>query len=66
MSARHHGLVVRLNPSHGTSARPSYLRLELGGGSELKEQLHDVIVSLLGGEEQRGGARLEAAERDLY
>lgn len=40
-------------------ALPPYLCLEFGGGAELKEELHDIIVTLLGGEEEGGRACLE-------
>lgn len=42
-----------------------YLCLEFSGGAEFKEELHDVIVTLLGGEEEGGRACLERErERD--
>ena len=37
----------------------AYLCLEFSGGTELKEELHHVTVSLLGSEEQSGGTGLE-------
>lgn len=37
----------------------AYLCLEFGGGTELKEELDDVIVTLLGGEEEGSRACLE-------
>lgn len=37
----------------------TYLRLEFSGGTEFKEELHDVIVTLLGGEEQGSRACLQ-------
>lgn len=37
----------------------AYLCLEFGGGAELKEELHNVIVTLLGGEEESSRACLE-------
>lgn len=47
----------RVRRSHG--ALPPYLCLEFSGGAKLKEELYDVIVTLLGGEEESGGACLE-------
>lgn len=44
------------SPPHPLWSTPlcpaAYLRLELSGGPEFKEELHSVVVSLLGGEEQ--------------
>lgn len=37
----------------------AYLCLQISGGTEFKEELHHVMVSLLGGEEQGGGTSLE-------
>lgn len=37
----------------------TYLCLEFSGGTELKEELHNVIMALLGGEEQGGGTCLD-------
>lgn len=47
----------RCYKSHCIAA--AYLCLEFGGGTELKEELHDVIVTLLGGEEEGSRACLE-------
>lgn len=42
---------MRMNP------RPfTYFGPKLSGGSKFKEKSHDVVVALLGGEEQGGGA----------
>lgn len=38
---------------------PPYLCLKFSGGAKLKKELHDVIVTLLGGEEESGRACLE-------
>lgn len=43
--------------SHG--ALLPYLCLEFSGGAKLKEELYDVIVTLLGGEEEGGRACLD-------